>query len=75
MRSVPISGERPLHWVGSSKKDLLAMPQPVRRAMGVVLGVAQQGGKHPAAKTWKGEGSGLRGGKPHKQMSCSFVSD
>lgn len=27
--------------------------------MGYVLGVAQLGGKHPAAKPWKGEGAGV----------------
>ena len=35
------------------------MPQPVVRAIGVALGVAQQGGKHPSAKPWKGEGRGV----------------
>lgn len=50
MWSVRISGERPLYWIASSRKDILAMPQPVRRAIGMALGVAQQGGKHPSAK-------------------------
>jgi phage-related protein len=56
MRDTEAPGERPLYWVASSKKDLLAMPQPVVRAIGIALGVAQQGGKHPSAKPWKGEG-------------------
>jgi phage-related protein len=43
-------------WVTSSKKDLLAMPQPVVRQIGIALEVAQLGGKHPSAKPWKGEG-------------------
>lgn len=51
--------ERPLFWVGSSKKDLLEMPTPVVRAIGIALGVAQQGGTHPSTKPWKGEGSGV----------------
>ena len=51
--------EKPLFWVGASKRDLLAMPAPVVRELGMALGVAQYGGKHPAAKPWKGEGSGV----------------
>jgi phage-related protein len=52
-------GETHLDWIGSSKKDLLAFPEPVIGAMGYALGVAQLGGKHPHAKPWKGEGSGV----------------
>ena len=52
-------GEKPLHWVGSSKRDFLAFPAPVQGDMGYALGVAQLGGKHPNAKPWKGEGPGL----------------
>jgi len=59
MRSKLEPGERPLFWVASSKKDLLAMPEPAVRAIGVALGVAQYGGKHPSAKPWKGEGPGV----------------
>jgi phage-related protein len=51
-------GEAPLAWVGSSKKDFLRFPAPVQDEMGNVLGVAQFGGKHPAAKPWKGQGPG-----------------
>lgn len=51
--------EKPLHWVGSSKKDYLDFPQEVQSDMGYALGVAQLGGKHPNAKPWKGEGSGV----------------
>lgn len=35
------------------------MPEPVQRQMGMALGVAQHGGKHPSAKPWKGEGPGV----------------
>ena len=56
MRSKPALSERPVFWVASSKKDLLAMPKPVVRAIGIALGVAQQGGKHPSVKPWKGLG-------------------
>jgi len=54
-----VSGERPLHWVGSSKRDFLAFPDPVISDMGYALGLAQLGGKHPHAKPWKGEGPGV----------------
>ena len=52
-------GEKPLFWVGSSKRDLLAFPEDVRDELGVALSVAQFGGKHPNAKPWTGEGSGV----------------
>lgn len=31
----------------------------VRYHLGAALGIAQFGGKHPAAKPWKGDGSGV----------------
>lgn len=34
-------------------------PEAVKDKMGVALSVAQFGGKHPKAKPWKGEGSGV----------------
>lgn len=55
----PTSTEKPLHWVGSSKRDFLAFPDPVKSDMGYALGLAQLGGKHPHAKPWKGEGPGV----------------
>lgn len=51
--------ETPIHWVGSSKDDLLNLPEEVIADFGYALGVAQLGGKHPAAKPWKGEGAGV----------------
>jgi phage-related protein len=59
MRSRLIAGEKPLDWIGSTKRDLLAFPAPVRREIGNALGLAQFGGKHPKAKPWKGEGPGV----------------
>ena len=59
MRSKLEPGERPLFWVASSRKDLLTMPEPAVRAIGMALGVAQYGGKQPSAKSWKGEGPGV----------------
>ena len=47
-------GEKPLDWVGSSKKEFLSFPARVKDAMGAALGVAQFGGRRPAAKPWKG---------------------
>ena len=52
-------GEKPLHWVGSSKRDFLAFPAKVQSDMGYALGLAQLGSKHPRAKPWKGEGPGV----------------
>jgi phage-related protein len=51
--------EKPLHWVGSAKRDYLAFPAEVQSDMGYALGLAQLGGKHPHAKPWKGEGPGV----------------
>lgn len=59
MRSNIELDERPLYWVASSKKDLLAMPDSAIRGIGMALGVAQYGGKHPSAKPWKGQGPGV----------------
>jgi phage-related protein len=59
MRSRLAPAEKPLHWVGSSKRDLLDMPEPVVREIGVALSVAQFGSKYPNAKPWKGLGPGV----------------
>ena len=50
---------RPLVWIGPSKRDLLTFPRPVIASVGQALGVAQIGGKSPAAKPWKGQGPGV----------------
>jgi len=55
----PARGEQPLYWVGSAKRDLLAFPEAVKDDIGTALSVAQFGGKHPAAKPWKGAGAGV----------------
>jgi phage-related protein len=54
-----LPSEKPLHWVGSAKRDYLKFPAGVQSDMGYALGVAQLGGKHPNAKPWKGEGPGV----------------
>ena len=59
MQRLPVPGEKPLYWMGSAKKDLLAFPEAVKDSVGKALSLAQFGGKHPAAKPWKGEGPGV----------------
>ena len=60
MRIPPsLSSEKPLHWVATAKKDYLSFPPEVQDEMGYALGLAQLGAKHPHAKPWKGEGSGV----------------
>jgi phage-related protein len=59
MARTPVLPEKPLHWVGSSKKDLLTFPETVVDNFGYALGVVQQGGVPPSAKPWKGEGPGV----------------
>jgi phage-related protein len=58
-RTKRASFEKPLFWIGSSKRDLMGFPEPVKDAIGMALSVAQFGGKHPNSKPWTGEGSGV----------------
>ncbi len=48
--------EKPLIWIGSSKKDLMALPINVRKFFGHALDFAQRGDRHAAAKALKGFG-------------------
>ena len=48
--------DKPLAWIGSSKKDLMALPVDVRKFFGHALDFAQRGDKHYAAKVLKGFG-------------------
>ena len=48
---------KPLHWLGSTKKDLTHMPDDVQSTFGYALYLAQTGGKHEHAKPLKGFGS------------------
>lgn len=59
MPRLPTPFEKPLHWVGSSKKDLLAFPDEVVDDFGYALSVVQYGGTPPSAKAWRGEGAGV----------------
>lgn len=46
--------ERPLVWMGSSRRDLRGFPRQVRRDIGQALYAAQQGEIDPSAKPLKG---------------------
>jgi phage-related protein len=48
--------ERPLAWIGSSRRDLRSFPRPVRRDIGRALYAAQQGETDPSAKPFRGFG-------------------
>ena len=52
--------EKPLYWMGTSRKDLRGFPDLVKREMGYGLYLAQKGEKHPNAKPLKGyHGAGV----------------
>ena len=48
---------KPLYWVGSSKKGLLALPETVVHIFGYALYLAQSGRKHDQARPMKSFGS------------------
>lgn len=48
--------EKRLVWIGSSKRDLMSLPVPVRKFFGHALNFAQHGDKHEAARILKGFG-------------------
>jgi phage-related protein len=50
--------ERPLVWIASSYKDLMALAPNVRRRFGFALSLAQKGDQDDAAKVLKGFGGG-----------------
>src|SRR5277367_839497 len=52
-----LDSEKPLIWLGSSKRDLMSLPVPVRKFFGHALHFAQQGDRHGAARVLKGVGS------------------
>ncbi len=51
-----VGKEKPLFWIGSSKKDLVGLPVGVRKFFGHALDFAQRGDRHDAAKALKGFG-------------------
>jgi phage-related protein len=50
--------KKTLVWIGSSKKDLIAMPIAMRKEFGVALDIAQQGLSPEGAKQLKGKAAG-----------------
>lgn len=49
---------RPLEFIGSSRKDLVAFPDEARQDVGHALYLAQKGERAPSAKVLKGFGGG-----------------
>lgn len=47
---------KPIHWIASSKKDLLDLPEEVQDELGYALYLAQEGEKPDNAKPLKGFG-------------------
>jgi phage-related protein len=55
-----MANQKPLEWIGSSHKDLIALPVSVRQFFGYALSLAQAGDQHDAAKPLKGfHGTGV----------------
>jgi phage-related protein len=48
--------EKPLTWIASSYKDLMALPEDVRRRVGYALSLAQMGDQDDSAKVLMGFG-------------------
>ena len=57
MAAKPRAELKPLAWVGSAKRDLLALPEEVIDTFGYALYVAQTGKRHEKAKALHGFGS------------------
>jgi phage-related protein len=53
---VRVAMQKPTIWIGSSRDDLRAFPDEVRRVMGFAINDAQNGDEHPRAKALKGFG-------------------
>ena len=47
---------KPLVWVGASRKDFRAFPDEVKSEMGYAFFLAECGGRHRKAKTFRGTG-------------------
>jgi phage-related protein len=54
--AIMIGKEKPLKWIASSYKDLMALPSDVRRRFGYALSLAQAGDQDDSAKVLKGFG-------------------
>lgn len=53
-----VESERPIVWMGSSRRELRRFPREVRRDIGQSLYAAQQGESDPSAKPLRGFGRG-----------------
>jgi phage-related protein len=53
-----IATDRPVIWLGSSRRDVRNFPREVQRDIGFALYAAQQGETDPAAKSMRGFGGG-----------------
>ena len=53
-----MESQRPVVWVGSSRRDVREFPREVRREIGQALYAAQQGETDPAAKPLRGFAGG-----------------
>ena len=53
-----VVAERPVVWVGSSRRDLREFPRAVRRDIGRALYAAQEGETDPSTKAMRGFGGG-----------------
>jgi phage-related protein len=51
-----MTAQKPTFWIGSSRDDLRAFPDEVRRVMGFAINDAQNGDEHPRTKALKGFG-------------------
>ncbi len=56
---MPTAALKPVEWIASSRKDLKAFPEPVRRKIGYALYRAQEGKTSVDAKSMKGFGAGV----------------
>ena len=55
-----VDAPKPVFWIASSRKDVMAFPKEVRQTVGQALFDAQTGGKHSDAKPLKGfKGAGV----------------
>jgi phage-related protein len=53
-----MASQRPVIWIGSSRRDLRRFPRQARRDIGQALYTAQQGETDPSAKPLRGFGGG-----------------
>jgi len=54
---MPQSPRKPVKWIASAKRDLVAMPDDVKDVFGHAIDLAQAAGKHVDAKPLSGFGS------------------